>query len=175
MALKLYNDTDIQNIADAIRSKNGLTSVYKVSEMAAAISAIQTGGSVTAEFVTVTVDADKTAAFNILTGNQFLTAHYADPGAFVFLFSLNNITAADSVVVNMASNIQFANGANYGFGLRTYNGGLAQVPVSKSLASKDAVYNGCMYYADTGKLTVYATTNRILRAGNYAIIMGVME
>lgn len=40
MALKLYSDTDIQNIADAIRNKNGSSDTYKVSEMAAAINAI---------------------------------------------------------------------------------------------------------------------------------------
>lgn len=38
MALKLYNDTDIQAIADAIRSVNGELTTYKVSEMAAVIS-----------------------------------------------------------------------------------------------------------------------------------------
>lgn len=40
MSLKLYNDTDIQAIADAIRSKNGLSDTYTVSEMAAAIIAL---------------------------------------------------------------------------------------------------------------------------------------
>lgn len=38
MALKLYSDTDIQDIADAIRSVNGSSDTYKVSEMAAVIS-----------------------------------------------------------------------------------------------------------------------------------------
>lgn len=37
MAMKLYNDTDIQAIADAIRSVNGSSDTYKVSEMAAVI------------------------------------------------------------------------------------------------------------------------------------------
>lgn len=40
MALKLYNDSDIQDIADAIRSKSGSSDTYKVSEMATAINAI---------------------------------------------------------------------------------------------------------------------------------------
>ena len=40
MALKLYNDTDIQAIADAIRSKNGSSDTYTVAEMAAAIEAL---------------------------------------------------------------------------------------------------------------------------------------
>lgn len=34
MAMKLYNDADIQDIADAIREVNGSSDTYKVSEMA---------------------------------------------------------------------------------------------------------------------------------------------
>ena len=44
MALKLYNESDIQDIADAIRGKNGSSDTYKVSEMADAIDDIPTGG-----------------------------------------------------------------------------------------------------------------------------------
>ena len=40
MALKLYSDSDIQAIADAIRALNGSTDTYKVSEMASAILAM---------------------------------------------------------------------------------------------------------------------------------------
>lgn len=45
MAQKLYEESNIQAIAQAIRDKNGLTTTYKTSEMAAAIAAITTGGS----------------------------------------------------------------------------------------------------------------------------------
>lgn len=41
MALKLYNDTDIQNIANAIRSKTGDTATMTVSEMASEIESIE--------------------------------------------------------------------------------------------------------------------------------------
>lgn len=44
MAMKLYSDNDISDIADAIRSKNGSSDTYKVSQMADAILAIPTGG-----------------------------------------------------------------------------------------------------------------------------------
>lgn len=44
MANKLYEESDIQATADAIREKNGLTNTYKVSEFAGAIRAIPTGG-----------------------------------------------------------------------------------------------------------------------------------
>ena len=39
---KLYEETDIQNIANAIREKTKSTDTYKVSEMANAISEIKT-------------------------------------------------------------------------------------------------------------------------------------
>ena len=47
MSKKLYEETDIQSVADAIREKNGLTITYKVSEMAQAIKDIPSGGGAT--------------------------------------------------------------------------------------------------------------------------------
>lgn len=44
MAKKLYEEADIQAIANAIRDKNGLTDTYKTSEMAAAITNLPTSG-----------------------------------------------------------------------------------------------------------------------------------
>lgn len=41
---KLYEEGNIQAIADAIRAKNGTNAKYKTSEMASAISAIEAGG-----------------------------------------------------------------------------------------------------------------------------------
>lgn len=46
MAQKLYEETNIQAIADAIREKNGSANTYKTSEMASAIEAIETGTDV---------------------------------------------------------------------------------------------------------------------------------
>lgn len=45
MAKKLYEESSIQNIANAIREKNKSTTTYKVGEMAAAIAAITGGGA----------------------------------------------------------------------------------------------------------------------------------
>lgn len=45
MAKKLYEESSVQAVADAIRAKNGSTDTYKIAEMPAAISAIPTGGS----------------------------------------------------------------------------------------------------------------------------------
>lgn len=45
MSKKLYEESSIQDIANAIREKNKSTTTYKVGEMAAAIAAITTGSS----------------------------------------------------------------------------------------------------------------------------------
>ena len=42
---KLYEETDIQNIANAIREKTKSTDTFKVSEMADAISEIKSGNT----------------------------------------------------------------------------------------------------------------------------------
>ena len=45
MAKKLYEESNIQAIADAIREKNGLTETYRTADMAQAILAMDAGGS----------------------------------------------------------------------------------------------------------------------------------
>jgi hypothetical protein len=42
----IVDDTNLKSIADAIRAKNGSTNTYKPSEMASAITAIESGGGV---------------------------------------------------------------------------------------------------------------------------------
>lgn len=44
MSNKLYEESDIQGIANAIRSKNGSSDTYTVSQMAQAITDIPSGG-----------------------------------------------------------------------------------------------------------------------------------
>lgn len=44
MAKKLYEETAVQNIANAIREKNGSSSTYTIGEMSQAISNLTGGG-----------------------------------------------------------------------------------------------------------------------------------
>lgn len=57
MANKLYEESSVQAIANAIRQKNGLTTTYKISEMAAAILALPTGSGETNYLPAVCNDA----------------------------------------------------------------------------------------------------------------------
>ena len=54
MANKLYNDVSVQDIADAIREKNGLSTTYTISQMGNAIRAIPTGSAINNQNKTVT-------------------------------------------------------------------------------------------------------------------------
>ena len=44
MSKKLYEESSVQAIADAIRAKNGLTNTYKIGDMATAVESISGGG-----------------------------------------------------------------------------------------------------------------------------------
>lgn len=77
MALKLYSDDDIQDIADAIRSKNGSNNTYQTSQMAAAIRAIPTGGGggVTVTSVDCTTTTENGAYIGDTDGNGIITSY----------------------------------------------------------------------------------------------------
>ena len=98
MAQKLYEESNIQAIADAIRGKNGLSDTYKTSEMAAAISAIEIGGAV--EALNITSNGTYTAPDGI-DGYNPVTVNVPQDGslpeeAFIisgncsYMFSNNN-------------------------------------------------------------------------------------
>lgn len=69
MANKLYEESDIQATADAIREKNGKTDTYKVSEFAGAIRAISSGISSGAKVYTTEVTLDAKASEIPVTHN----------------------------------------------------------------------------------------------------------
>lgn len=88
MANKLINTTYLSDIADAIRAKNGSSDRYKVSQMAAAISAIPTGGS------------NEIEIFDYLTLDN---ANYCDVagsivGGYSYELVVNNIRAVNATI-----------------------------------------------------------------------------
>ena len=97
MAKKLYEESNIQAIADAIREKNGETTTYKPSEMAAAITAITTGGG------DIEVEPIE------LSGNQAYGCSRAIASNYIKLFG-NTITTKDlSSTYNMFDNSTLEN------------------------------------------------------------------
>ena len=75
MARVLINESNLQNIADAIRAKNGSSDTYTPSQMAGAISAISTGLDI--KKLTATVASDQTSTYTMLTDPQLLKARTA--------------------------------------------------------------------------------------------------
>ena len=90
MSKKLYEENSIKAIADAIRGKNGSTDTYKPAAMAAAITAIETGGGDQPQLNTPTISITEdtlTITPNKNNGN-FVTGYnvYVDPGTGYMLF-----------------------------------------------------------------------------------------
>lgn len=70
MAMKLYSDSDISDIADAIRSKNGSSDTYKVSQMASAIQNISNSYSASDEGKVVSNGALVAQTSDTVTAND---------------------------------------------------------------------------------------------------------
>lgn len=78
MGLKLYEETSVQAIADAIRAKNGSSDTYTISEMSTAIEDIPSGGGGGTHTETKTVTfLNTTTPFNV--GNDFLSGYGVYP------------------------------------------------------------------------------------------------
>lgn len=82
MAKVLVNETSLTGIADAIREKNGTAATYKPAEMAAAITAIETGAE------------DKVPKSIVLTGDME-RAFYSDRFKWVLENYVDRITTYD--------------------------------------------------------------------------------
>lgn len=80
MAQKLYEESNIQAIADAIRGKNGTTTTYKPSEMAAAITAISGAAEPVIEALSVTSNGTYTAS-NGVDGYSPITVNVPQDGS----------------------------------------------------------------------------------------------
>ena len=63
----ICDKSDLVNIADAVRSKLGVTDTYYVSELSSAIQSIQTGGAPSLQSKSVTYTANGT---NTITSDE---------------------------------------------------------------------------------------------------------
>ena len=144
MAKVLVNETSLSGIADAIRGKNGSTETYKPSEMAAAITAIETGsggGDLPEEAFVITGNCEYRFANG---GWDWFIENYEN------LLSTQNISSAERMfygcgIDKIPFDINLAQGnvsCGYVFALSS----LKQIPYIKGkLQSCGFLFNDCRY------------------------------
>ena len=99
MSKKLYEENSIKAIADAIRGKNGSTDTYKLSAMAAAITAIETGGGAQPQLnaPTISITEDTLTITPNKNNGNFVTGYnvYVNPGTGYVLFGTTTTLTND--------------------------------------------------------------------------------
>ena len=116
MSKVLVNESSLTGIANAIRGKNGSTTTYKPSEMAAAITAISGGGEPTIEALSITANGTYTAPDGV-DGYSPVTVNVPQDGGL----------PESAFVISENCDYRFANGGwdwfieNYGNEITTNN------------------------------------------------------
>lgn len=93
MAMKLYSDTDVQAIADAIRAKNGSSDTYTIGEMAQAILDIPSGGG--QEYINLMASQDFPSGEIVITEKTTLSA-----SAFRFRSKITKVSSDSLTSLN---------------------------------------------------------------------------
>lgn len=93
MAKKLYEESSVKAIANAIRRKNGSTDTYKIGDMAAAIDAISGGGSPTDPYIEYTSLDSSGRVFTAKFRGTIVPEH-----AFSYLAELTSVDMPDNVI-----------------------------------------------------------------------------
>lgn len=93
MTKKLYEESSVKAIANAIRRKNGSTDTYKIGDMAAAIDAISGGGSPAGPYIEYT-SLDSSGRVFAAKFRGTIVPEYA----FAYLSELTSVDMPDNVI-----------------------------------------------------------------------------
>ena len=104
----LCDKSDLVNIADAVRSKLGVTNTYYVSELSSAIQNIQTGGITPTCTVTFSSNVPDNYA-GYIHDKIFLTVFENNETTTKTVSSVNNITVSN-VVLNSVGMVFYTRG-----------------------------------------------------------------
>lgn len=149
MAQKLYEETNIQAIADAIREKNGTTDTYLVSEMAAAVSAIQAGGGGNLDFSKLSY-ATLTPTSDVLSSTGMdLSSYISDYSQVKFIMYSDGNTSATMYIYipDALGNKLIAISGRETFTSK-YTYGAYQIPGYIASSSSAFNFNGYSYEID---------------------------
>ena len=168
MANKLYNDTSVKAIADAIRAKNGTTNTYNIGEMATAITNIPTGGNCYSVDITFPTRLKNGV---ILTLPSDVLAHKDDVN-FLMTYQFQGDT-----LVNYRSYFASVGNKNVSYnsdhnkGTYCYSGimGVCYYPINSTdnTFSIEGVYKVKFYIPADGKLYISEDLGASLDVGTY--------
>lgn len=157
--------------------------VYDVTEFAAVDVAVPTGGSDNYHVLPITLSGlGGTAAKNnvILSGNEFVKAHYADEAFFVMLLPLNaadSVQAAATTTFIYTGNRAIANSKSIVYGTRTIGAGASSYASAQNATAKisGSGYNISLRATSAGNISIYTAANMYVPAGNYLLILALAE
>ena len=183
MANKLYNDTSVKAIADAIRAKNGTTNTYNISEMATAITNIPTAQSVDNVITNYSIDNQAIKDFdeNVTYTSDYSTTQmgtYDHPTSYTKLgkptgATPSNIVAGDMILSDINMGTSWAH--NVADNETIYNVSPNGTCQYKIISSGEVVAAGQLN--PTGKVrTLYGTTLKNCRdLGGWACDGGTVK
>lgn len=145
MANVVINDEHLISIADAIREKNGTEETYKPSEMATAISAIETGGGGNWDYSqlhSVVISGSNLSSY--LSGEELIVGisargypeNYSSQNIVLIGFNGDTVPALEGKVFSPCVRYE-ASGSNYGTDI-DYEG--EELTISTSLKASGTVY-----------------------------------
>lgn len=114
----------------------------------------------------------------VLTGHDFVKAHYSDEAFFAMWFPVDATTAAASGVAGMVYHgnrpMLTTKATNYGFFIRsigpTANAGL----MANTAKLNGTGYNVCLRANSSGNINLYVASAYTVPAGSYLLVLGLM-
>lgn len=131
--------------------------------------------------ITLSSDVGNGTAKNqaILTGNDFVKAHYADEGFFAVLLPLNATTAAPSGVAGMVYHGNRAlfttKSTYYGVFLKSTGETANAAATTATTKISGNGYNVSLRANSSGNINLYVAANYTVPAGNYLLVLGLVE
>ena len=186
-------------IGNAIRNKTGGSSQLSLTEMATAISNIQTGitpsGSINisqngtydvtnkanavvavpfnSKCFSVNISETQTGEISLNpNGDSDIAAHYTDNSFCVALFRLGEANELSALCI-VEGNVNLRTGATaYGVLLRASSDGTAMATLTKAVSAASTRTGGTLTVDSSGVVSVYASNTIKLAAGNYIVVCG---
>lgn len=129
--------------------------------------------------VSTALGAGTNTNHNILSGHDFVKAHYADDNFFAMWIPVNATTAVDSGVAGMVFHANraliTAKNTIYGIFLRSTGATAAPNFMANTAKLNGTGYNVSLRANSSGDINLYVASAYTVPAGNYMLVIGLME